>query len=925
MKRMLPFTFFTNQPPRSPQWLAAFLFLGAFMAGTPLMKAQDCDPSAVTQAAVVCDGGLANFVVAGLAAGETYDIAFDTDGGGPDGTGFSLVANGAGEVTIQVTMTAADNGATFSITQIDQTTGTTCSNSAPLPGGLVSTTVAVNSLPVVTVVDAPGSPVCLNTEMTHTATAVPASPGTGAYTYAWQACNGVNGVAGCNPAGFTGTGDEVMRTWAFDGVKSVEVTVSTPGCPDVTAYGNFTVSTTAALESGDITSNSVCSGDILSIDPTTAVTAGTPADFDFNWSTTSTLTSVASGSGPINGTVTNTGAAQADIVYSVTPVDNTGSGCSATPFTVTQPVDPLPVGSESVDSDTICSGATSSATFTLTTGDAFLYTAVASGVTGATLSASNQTSGSVIESNALSASGNTAGSVTYTITPYSYGFNGVNDNGTGDDCLGADSTFTIIVEPTPDISFAITAPAAVTLNTGNTDLTTTVCNETVATGSASTLVTPSGTNAVYVKVDITDAQDLMGLGGTGIYYLPVGSVNFTSLPLTITGTSDVTLSATLTPYIETNTASPMLDGGECEGTELTFDITILATPATTPSATSETVCTGSAPTTTVTIDAGDKYLVEATLISGTASGFTASTTKNDGDAIESSNLINTSGADAVIRYVITPYNFGPLGVDELALGDDCTGENDTVLVTVRPVPDYSFSILGQALNSGNTTINAAVCNVPANVPVTAIAQGTSTIPAAKLGVRFEATGTDLFLGTTALSGTPYVVEETMADFNATPLWANQPLALRLANSSLATARTATFTITPFYDENEDGILNNGECEGTPYVATITVNPVPELSFEVNGVTVTADNDVNTVDNLYSFEVCDTADNLTLGNPSLIVGPAGTTILYEEVSTTNVSSIGNNIFTFRHIPYWFILSQPDRSYTAWSVCVQSDTL
>ncbi|MEZ4685785.1 MAG: hypothetical protein R3B47_06885 [Bacteroidia bacterium] len=86
-----------------------------------------------------------------------------------------------------------------------------------------------------------------------------------------------------------------------------------------------------------------------------------------------------------------------------------------------------------------------------------------------------------------------------------------------------------------------------------------------------------------------------------------------------------------------------------------------------------------------------------------------------------------------------------------------------------------------------------------------------------------------------------MVQETMADFNNTRFYGQISPWPCTFNASLATARTATFTIIPFYDENEDGILNNGECEGTPYVATITVNPVPELSFEVNGVT-TADND-----------------------------------------------------------------------------------
>jgi hypothetical protein len=878
------------------------------------MKAQDCDPSGVTQSAVVCDGDLASFVIGGLAAGETYNVDFDIDGGGPDGTGFSLMANASGEVIIQVNITAADDGATFAVPQVTQLTGVTCTNSAPLPGGLVSTTVQVNSEPIVTVVDAPASPVCLNTEMTHIATSVPASPGTGSYTYVWQGCNGVNGAGGCNPSGIIGSGDTINRVWGFSGTKSIEVVVSTPGCPDVTAYGNFTISTTTALVSGDIVENAVCSGDTLSIDPTTAVTSGTASNFDFNWATTSTITNALSGVGSINGTVTNNDTAQEDVVYVVTPVDNTGSNCSSTPFTVTLPVDPFPTGDPSAVNDTICSPSKSNLTYTVSVGDAFFVTSSASGVTGNTASRSGLTSGSVIDTATLTNAGTTAGTVSYFITPYSFGHNTTDEGGAGDDCLGASDTVVVVVEPVPDISFAITAPYVVTLNSGSPNLVATVCNGTIATGAAATAVTPSRDNAVFVKVDLTDAQDLMGLGGTGIYYLPVDSAKFTNLSLDITGNSDVTLSAILTPYIETDTANPNLDGGECSGAKLSFTITILASPDATPSALTEVICTTDTPKTTVTLNAGDKYLVEASLLSGTATGFTPSATKNSGDAIDNGFLLNTSNTDAVVRYIITPYSFGPNGVDSLTSDDDCVGEKDTVDVTIRPVPNYSFSILGDTLNSSNTAINASVCNVPSNIPVTAITQGTSSIAAAKLGVRFEATGTNLFLNAIALSGTPYVVEGSMADFNTTPLWSNQPLALRLANSSLATARTATFTITPFYDENEDGMLNNNECEGTPYIATITVNPRPELSFVVNGTTVTADNDLITPDNTYSFEVCDTANNLTLSNPSLIVGPVGTSIFYEELSRTNVDSIGNNIFTIGSFPtgaYSLTLTDPSQ--------------
>jgi hypothetical protein len=48
--------------------------------------------------------------------------------------------------------------------------------------------------------------------------------------------------------------------------------------------------------------------------------------------------------------------------------------------------------------------------------------------------------------------------VPITITPYTWGPNGMNDGGTGDDCLGAPFTYTITVIPTPTVTFTCPAP-----------------------------------------------------------------------------------------------------------------------------------------------------------------------------------------------------------------------------------------------------------------------------------------------------------------------------------------------------------------------------------------------------------------------------------------------------------------------------------
>ncbi|MFK7969522.1 MAG: HYR domain-containing protein [Bacteroidia bacterium] len=928
-----------NRPNRSPHWTAAILFAGVMLAGLPNLHAQDCTPSGVAQDAIICDGGLAEFIVSGLDASTQYDIDFDTDGGGPDGQATSITTNGSGEATIFVTMTAADDGATFSVTMVERT-DLACSDDAPLPGGLVSTTVQVNIAPsAVSVNSTPDGTVCLNSELIHEADVTPAAPNNGAYTYSWAGCNGVAGALGCGPAGsgFTPmTGPVVTRAWTFDGQKSVEVTVSTPGCPDEVGYGSFIVDTDPAPGTMDETADGVCAGSSITLDPVIGITSGTITGY--TWSTTSDSTDTQSGTGNITGTVSNASSSVVNIEYTVVP---STANCDGSAYIITVPVNPAPQLSIAIAAPT-----------TLTTGTSPLdsYTANATAAAtvcgGATITV-NQSTTTATDANTnplwiklevpvlpagVSITGslgglpsgdnfgpitsfptftgditNTSGSaqtITYIATPYFETTPGGGAMLDGSECAGSPLTMTVTVEPAPQMQFTISAPTNIVFNAGSPSLTTTICNGTIASASAATVgtITPSGSGAVWVKVDLTDANDFFGTGGTGVYHYPIGSVNFANINFTTTSTSNQTVSATLTPYIETTPGGgATLDLGECTGDPLSFNITILPESDVTVSAKTEVVCSGSIPISTFTVSPGDGAIVEGSLLSGTASGFSVQRKRSSGDAIDDATLINTSSANAVVRYIITSYNFGTNTTDDSTLVDDCVGGKDTVDVTVRPTPGYTFDIAGVTFDSGNPTANINVCDGPSNVTVTAISQDGTTIAAAKLGVRFEATGTDLFLGATALTGTPLVVEGSMTGFNATPLWANQPLALRLANSSLTMPQTATFVITPFYDENEDGMLNNNECEGSPYTATIVVNPVPEVSIQLNGNTITADNDLLTVDNVYTFDVCDTADNVVFSNKTEIIATPNTWVSFEVISSTNVNSPGDFVIPFANFP------------------------
>ncbi len=87
----------------------------------------------------------------------------------------------------------------------------------------------------------PSGNVCLGaTGVEYTATVV---DGTGTISYAWCAYNSGDGTGACN-VGFTPGGDNAVQTrnWTSTaGPKSVGVTVSQEGCPDVTALYSFVV------------------------------------------------------------------------------------------------------------------------------------------------------------------------------------------------------------------------------------------------------------------------------------------------------------------------------------------------------------------------------------------------------------------------------------------------------------------------------------------------------------------------------------------------------------------------------------------------------------------------------------------------------------------------------------------------------------
>jgi hypothetical protein len=129
-----------------------------------------------------------------------------------------------------------------------------------------------------------------------------------------------------------------------------------------------------------------------------------------------------------------------------------------------------------------------------------------------------------------------------------------------------------------------------------------------------------------------------------------------------------------------------------------IEIIVIPTPTTpAPSASTETICSEINSTATLdgaALGAKEKYLVTASLSSGTmTTGFTSSTTKDEGELIESATITNASMSNAEVTYTIKKYDFGPDTHDDGGSGDDCVDPVGQIYVlTINPLPYPTISI-----------------------------------------------------------------------------------------------------------------------------------------------------------------------------------------------------------------------------------------
>ncbi|MDQ3048587.1 MAG: gliding motility-associated C-terminal domain-containing protein [Bacteroidota bacterium] len=640
-------------------------------------------------------------------------------------TGIALTSSmGATTYNWTVTQTGVSGASASSGTSIAQTLSTTgavsgsasytvTSVSGVCPGNTLIIPITVNPVPVLTATPA-ATTIC-----SGTSTSIPLTSNVSGTTFSWTVTQ--SGASG----GAAGSGASISQvlnaTGASAGTVTYTIIPTASGCAGTPVIVSITVNP-VPFASATPNPSTICSGATSSV-TLSSFTAGTT----FSWTATNGagISGATSASGStIAQVLTNSGTTAGAATYIVTPL---AAGCAGTPLTVTVTVNPVPNVIATPASQSICSGSATGITLSGgVAGTTFSWPApTATGAAGGSAG-----SGTSI-AQTLTASGVTAGTMVYTVTPLSSG------------CPGTPVSITITVNPNP---VGTASPAATTICSGSTTsipLTSNVAGSTftwTATssgtsggsgGSGSTIaqtLTTTGTVAGTVTYNVTVTTAAGCTSTIPAFTITVNPIpNVTATPGATTICSGAATSIPLTSNVSgatftwtvvqsgvsgasagsgTNIAQTLTATGTSPGTvtytissaasgcatasPITVTITVNPLPVITATPTTQTLCTGSATNINLSSNLGAttfNWTVSQTNLTGASAGSGTSIT-------QLLNLTGTTAGSAV--YTITPIENG------------CSGTPITVTINVNPIDDPSFSYLSSTYCQTGTNPSATI-------------------------------------------------------------------------------------------------------------------------------------------------------------------------------------------------------------------------
>ncbi len=458
----------------------------------------------------------------------------------------------------------------------------------------------------------------------------------------------------------------------------------------------------------------------------------------------------------------NTTANNVNVVYTITPTGN--NGCAGEPETVTLTV--RPEADLSDISNTVCSKDLSGITLSIDNAGAT--------VGAVTYLITNINDGGLFDEDGTDIDGTSGGSnllageqwrntgandidVVYTIRPT--GTNG---------CAGEEETVTLTVKPQPDLS----ALSGTVCSKSDVGITLAIDNGGGDIGAVTYFINSINHGGLLVDHDGTD---ITGTSGPSGYIFGEQWQNLTA--------NDVDVVYNITPT----------GANGCTGEPENITITIEPEPDL--AAASNTVCSKDGTGITLSIDngGGDVGAVTYTVTSINANGLTdhdgsdLTGTSGPSNHISGDQWKNTTANDVNVIYTITPQG-----------GNGCTGEPETVTVTVEPEADLS-------------TITNTVCSKDVSGLTLSIDNGGGDVGAVQYTVDLVNDG-----GLTDLDGTDVTGTAGGSNILAAERWKNT------TNSSV----NVIYTITP---EGANG------CTGEAETVTLTVKPEPVVSVQTTTI------------------------------------------------------------------------------------------
>ncbi len=557
----------------------------------------------------ICSGSTFTYTATCATSGATYTWSRAAVGG------ISEVATNGVVAGISETLTNITTSP-INVTYVYTITASGCVNTQ-------NVVVVVNPIPVLSSTLTPAA-ICSGSTFGYTATSLTAGT-----TYSWSRST----LAGITEAGTTGAAAAVSETLTNTTTAPISVTyvytITANGC--VNTQNVVLVVNPKPVLNSTLTPTGICSGSTFGY-TATSLTAGTT----FSWSRATIAGITEAGTtglvAAVSETLTNTTTAPINVTYVYT---FTANGCVNTQNVV---VTVNPLGQvNNIANQVVCTGATSSM-ITFTTSN-----------TGGTTSYDwlNDSPGI-----GLPASGNTSvpaftavntGSVpvvaTITVTPHF-----TNGSVT---CDGPDKTFTITVNPTPNVTTA--SPTTIcSASTTNISLTSNVIGATFNWTIAGVTGSVSGASASSGAVI---AQILVNPG---------------------TSAGQVT-------YRVTPTAS------SCSGLPVDIIVTVNPTPNVT-SAGLTTICSATA--TNILLSSNVSGATFSWTI-GTVSGSISGQSATSGPTIAQA-LTNAGTTPGSVTYIVTP------------IANSCPGNPVNIVVTVNPTPDVTTASPA-AICSGTAT------------------------------------------------------------------------------------------------------------------------------------------------------------------------------------------------------------------------------